>query len=166
MFIITGTVTLHQIVSWKSLPSPLGRFILSCTDVGLYTCRLPQVCGPTSNSCFGFGSAVQPRTLRGQHSPENAARERSRVRNLRQAFHSLQVRCTSADASSESWLRLLHLWGSSFFLSPHFIWCILGLLIKNWIKLFSHLLNNSFLCFRAEVIWHLLLCKYFVFNKN
>uniref|UniRef100_A0A8C7YDQ6 BHLH domain-containing protein n=1 Tax=Oryzias sinensis TaxID=183150 RepID=A0A8C7YDQ6_9TELE len=29
--------------------------------------------------------------LRGQHSPENAARERSRVRNLRQAFHSLQA---------------------------------------------------------------------------
>uniref|UniRef100_A0A672YD77 Transcription factor 23 n=2 Tax=Sphaeramia orbicularis TaxID=375764 RepID=A0A672YD77_9TELE len=31
------------------------------------------------------------RTLRNQHSPENAARERSRVRNLRQAFHSLQA---------------------------------------------------------------------------
>uniref|UniRef100_A0A671TUR1 Transcription factor 23 n=1 Tax=Sparus aurata TaxID=8175 RepID=A0A671TUR1_SPAAU len=31
------------------------------------------------------------RTLRGQNSPENAARERSRVRNLRQAFHSLQA---------------------------------------------------------------------------
>ncbi|KAI4801781.1 hypothetical protein KUCAC02_019652 [Chaenocephalus aceratus] len=29
--------------------------------------------------------------MRGQHSPENAARERSRVRNLRQAFHSLQA---------------------------------------------------------------------------
>ncbi|XP_024119805.1 transcription factor 23 [Oryzias melastigma] len=29
--------------------------------------------------------------LRVQHSPENAARERSRVRNLRQAFHSLQA---------------------------------------------------------------------------
>uniref|UniRef100_A0A671TUF4 Transcription factor 23 n=1 Tax=Sparus aurata TaxID=8175 RepID=A0A671TUF4_SPAAU len=27
----------------------------------------------------------------GQNSPENAARERSRVRNLRQAFHSLQA---------------------------------------------------------------------------
>ncbi|XP_047429949.1 transcription factor 24-like isoform X2 [Mugil cephalus] len=31
------------------------------------------------------------RALRSQHSPENAARERSRVRNLRQAFHSLQA---------------------------------------------------------------------------
>ncbi|KAM7395042.1 hypothetical protein PAMA_006678 [Pampus argenteus] len=31
------------------------------------------------------------RKLRSQHSPENAARERSRVRNLRQAFHSLQA---------------------------------------------------------------------------
>ncbi|KAM9339641.1 uncharacterized protein tcf23 [Symphorus nematophorus] len=49
------------------------------------------VCGSRSNSASGFGSAVQSRTLRGQHSPENAARERSRVRNLRQAFHSLQA---------------------------------------------------------------------------
>uniref|UniRef100_A0A8C6S2V9 Transcription factor 23 n=1 Tax=Neogobius melanostomus TaxID=47308 RepID=A0A8C6S2V9_9GOBI len=32
-----------------------------------------------------------PRAQRSQHSPENAARERSRVRNLRQAFHSLQA---------------------------------------------------------------------------
>ncbi|KAJ8009138.1 hypothetical protein DPEC_G00085780 [Dallia pectoralis] len=31
------------------------------------------------------------RTMKSQHSPENAARERSRVRNLRQAFHSLQA---------------------------------------------------------------------------
>ncbi|KAM9703407.1 transcription factor 24 isoform 2-T2 [Menidia menidia] len=31
------------------------------------------------------------RAWRNQHSPENAARERSRVRNLRQAFHSLQA---------------------------------------------------------------------------
>ncbi|XP_061668232.1 transcription factor 23-like isoform X2 [Syngnathoides biaculeatus] len=30
-------------------------------------------------------------TPRSHHSPENAARERSRVRNLRQAFHSLQA---------------------------------------------------------------------------
>ncbi|XP_020310905.1 transcription factor 23 [Oncorhynchus kisutch] len=29
--------------------------------------------------------------MKSQHSPENAARERSRVRNLRQAFHSLQA---------------------------------------------------------------------------
>ncbi|KAM6964935.1 transcription factor 24 [Aplochiton taeniatus] len=39
----------------------------------------------------GSGSVVQSRVLRSQHSPENAARERSRVRNLRQAFHSLQA---------------------------------------------------------------------------
>ncbi|CAG5950237.1 unnamed protein product [Menidia menidia] len=38
-----------------------------------------------------FGSVVQGRAWRNQHSPENAARERSRVRNLRQAFHSLQA---------------------------------------------------------------------------
>uniref|UniRef100_A0A3Q3H1M4 BHLH domain-containing protein n=1 Tax=Labrus bergylta TaxID=56723 RepID=A0A3Q3H1M4_9LABR len=44
-----------------------------------------------SNFGSGFRSAVSSRTLRSQHSPENAARERSRVRNLRQAFHSLQA---------------------------------------------------------------------------
>ncbi|XP_023148407.2 transcription factor 24-like [Amphiprion ocellaris] len=44
-----------------------------------------------SNSGSGCGSVVQTRALRSQHSPENAARERSRVRNLRQAFHSLQA---------------------------------------------------------------------------
>ncbi|KAM3861014.1 uncharacterized protein tcf23 [Diretmus argenteus] len=51
--------------------------------------------GPRSssgpNSGPGSGSTVQARMLRSQHSPENAARERSRVRNLRQAFHSLQA---------------------------------------------------------------------------
>lgn len=36
-------------------------------------------------------SVLQSRTHRSQNSPENAARERSRVRNLRQAFHSLQA---------------------------------------------------------------------------
>ncbi|XP_034756354.1 transcription factor 24-like [Etheostoma cragini] len=48
-------------------------------------------CGSRSNSGSGCESAVQSRSLRSQHSPENAARERSRVRNLRQAFHSLQA---------------------------------------------------------------------------
>uniref|UniRef100_A0A3P8XHM4 BHLH domain-containing protein n=1 Tax=Esox lucius TaxID=8010 RepID=A0A3P8XHM4_ESOLU len=38
------------------------------------------------------GGGVQPnRTMKPQPSPVNAARERSRVRNLRQAFHSLQA---------------------------------------------------------------------------
>ncbi|XP_029281269.1 transcription factor 24 [Cottoperca gobio] len=50
-----------------------------------------SVCGSRLNSGSGCESMVQTRTLRGQHSPENAARERSRVRNLRQAFHSLQA---------------------------------------------------------------------------
>ncbi|KAM8831480.1 uncharacterized protein tcf23 [Spinachia spinachia] len=44
-----------------------------------------------SRSASACESVVQCSTLRGQHSPENAARERSRVRNLRQAFHSLQA---------------------------------------------------------------------------
>ncbi|CAL9691742.1 unnamed protein product [Knipowitschia caucasica] len=38
-----------------------------------------------------LGSVPLPRVQRSQHSPENAARERSRVRNLRQAFHRLQA---------------------------------------------------------------------------
>ncbi|KAM7395043.1 hypothetical protein PAMA_006678 [Pampus argenteus] len=50
-----------------------------------------SVCGSGSNFGSGCGSVVQNRKLRSQHSPENAARERSRVRNLRQAFHSLQA---------------------------------------------------------------------------
>ncbi|XP_076016352.1 transcription factor 23 [Genypterus blacodes] len=49
------------------------------------------VCGPRSSSGPNSASSLQARALRGQHSPENAARERSRVRNLRQAFHSLQA---------------------------------------------------------------------------
>ncbi|XP_029486570.1 transcription factor 24-like [Oncorhynchus nerka] len=40
----------------------------------------------------GCVNGVQPsRAMKSHHSPENAARERSRVRNLRQAFHSLQA---------------------------------------------------------------------------
>ncbi|XP_047429948.1 transcription factor 24-like isoform X1 [Mugil cephalus] len=50
-----------------------------------------SVCGSRTNSDSDCGSVVQTRALRSQHSPENAARERSRVRNLRQAFHSLQA---------------------------------------------------------------------------
>lgn len=53
--------------------------------------QLQAACGSRSNPAPGSGSVVQGRLLRSQHSPENAARERSRVRNLRQAFHSLQV---------------------------------------------------------------------------
>ncbi|KAF7711140.1 transcription factor 23 isoform X1 [Silurus meridionalis] len=37
------------------------------------------------------GPGVQLRASKTQNSPENAARERSRVRNLRQAFQSLQA---------------------------------------------------------------------------
>ncbi|KAL7890728.1 hypothetical protein AOLI_G00002040 [Acnodon oligacanthus] len=37
------------------------------------------------------GPGQQTRSLKAQNSPENAARERSRVRNLRQAFQSLQA---------------------------------------------------------------------------
>uniref|UniRef100_A0A3Q3B4B0 Transcription factor 23-like n=1 Tax=Kryptolebias marmoratus TaxID=37003 RepID=A0A3Q3B4B0_KRYMA len=51
--------------------------------------QLQAACG--SRSKPASGSVVQGRLLRSQHSPENAARERSRVRNLRQAFHSLQA---------------------------------------------------------------------------
>ncbi|KAG9347572.1 hypothetical protein JZ751_005141 [Albula glossodonta] len=37
------------------------------------------------------GVGGQPRAMKSQLYPANAARERSRVRNLRQAFHSLQA---------------------------------------------------------------------------
>ncbi|XP_072218726.1 transcription factor 23-like [Leuresthes tenuis] len=55
---------------------------------------MQSVCGSRSVSAsvsLCSGSVVQARALRSQHSPENAARERSRVRSLRQAFHSLQA---------------------------------------------------------------------------
>ncbi|XP_077366283.1 transcription factor 24 [Festucalex cinctus] len=48
---------------------------------------LPSACGPRSNARDQTLSIDKRR----HHSPENAARERSRVRNLRQAFHSLQA---------------------------------------------------------------------------
>ncbi|CAL8314521.1 unnamed protein product [Arctogadus glacialis] len=47
--------------------------------------------GPGPGGPGPGGSGVAARGLRSHHSPENAARERSRVRNLRQAFHSLQA---------------------------------------------------------------------------
>ncbi|XP_022071922.1 transcription factor 23-like isoform X2 [Acanthochromis polyacanthus] len=47
--------------------------------------------GLRQNSRSSRESRKWNRALRSQHSPENAARERSRVRNLRQAFHSLQA---------------------------------------------------------------------------
>ncbi|KAK2856582.1 hypothetical protein Q5P01_005317 [Channa striata] len=50
-----------------------------------------SVCRSRPNSGSGCGSVLQPGTLRSKYSPENAARERSRIRNLRQAFHSLQA---------------------------------------------------------------------------
>ncbi|XP_061559585.1 transcription factor 24-like [Phycodurus eques] len=56
-------------------------------DPGL--CYLvPSARGPGSNTS---DPTLAIGTPRGHHSPENAARERSRVRNLRQAFHSLQA---------------------------------------------------------------------------
>lgn len=48
-------------------------------------------CESRSSSISGCGSVVQSRTLKNQQPPKNAARERGRVRNLRQAFHSLQA---------------------------------------------------------------------------
>ncbi|XP_061896796.1 transcription factor 23-like isoform X2 [Entelurus aequoreus] len=50
---------------------------------------VPSVYGPRPNSnCV---CEVPVSTAGAHNSPENAARERSRVRNLRQAFHSLQA---------------------------------------------------------------------------
>ncbi|XP_056150184.1 transcription factor 24-like [Lampris incognitus] len=58
--------------------------------------------GSGSQSHTGSGGPmVQGRVLRSQHSPENAARERSRVRNLRQAFHSLQAALPSVPPNTK-----------------------------------------------------------------
>ncbi|XP_036406149.1 transcription factor 24-like [Megalops cyprinoides] len=53
------------------------------------TSKQPACRDPKKWVRSGLGGQV--RLMRSQHSPENAARERSRVRNLRQAFHSLQA---------------------------------------------------------------------------
>ncbi|XP_028253558.1 transcription factor 24 [Parambassis ranga] len=53
--------------------------------------QVDSACASRSNLASRSGSVVQSRALSSQHSPENAARERSRVRSLRQAFHSLQA---------------------------------------------------------------------------
>uniref|UniRef100_A0A7N6FB09 BHLH domain-containing protein n=2 Tax=Anabas testudineus TaxID=64144 RepID=A0A7N6FB09_ANATE len=60
-----------------------------------------SACGSRLTSGSDFGSVVQSRALRSQHSPENAARERSRVRNLRQAFHSLQAALPSVPPNTK-----------------------------------------------------------------
>ncbi|XP_051908657.1 transcription factor 23-like [Hippocampus zosterae] len=51
------------------------------------SCLVPPACGPRSKARDQKLALGAPRS---HHSPENAARERSRVRSLRQAFHSLQ----------------------------------------------------------------------------
>ncbi|XP_058470233.1 transcription factor 23-like [Solea solea] len=48
-------------------------------------------CGSRTNPGTSCWSVVQSRTLRSQHSPQIAERERNRVQSLRQAFHSLQA---------------------------------------------------------------------------
>ncbi|XP_065150046.1 transcription factor 24 [Paramisgurnus dabryanus] len=45
--------------------------------------------------------AVPSKACKTQNSPENAARERSRVRNLRQAFHSLQAALPSVPPNTK-----------------------------------------------------------------
>uniref|UniRef100_A0A3P9LPJ4 BHLH domain-containing protein n=1 Tax=Oryzias latipes TaxID=8090 RepID=A0A3P9LPJ4_ORYLA len=71
----------------KLLPEP-SLCVSSAPDGPADVSRCLQVFSEQMESFCGSGLAS---VLRGQHSPENAARERSRVRNLRQAFHSLQA---------------------------------------------------------------------------
>ncbi|TWW68366.1 transcription factor 24-like [Takifugu flavidus] len=56
-------------------------------------------CQPGSDP--GSVPVVPSKTIRSQNSPENAARERSRVRNLRQAFLSLQAALPSVPADTK-----------------------------------------------------------------
>uniref|UniRef100_A0A8P4GER2 BHLH domain-containing protein n=2 Tax=Dicentrarchus labrax TaxID=13489 RepID=A0A8P4GER2_DICLA len=86
----------HQLVSSSTVQAQMQRPCAAASPASLHghrqsvrSSRQPRKWVQSVSGCGG--SAVQSRTLRGQHSPENAARERSRVRNLRQAFHSLQA---------------------------------------------------------------------------
>lgn len=58
-------------------------------------CRLLQQvqskCGSRTDSGSSCCPAIHSRMLKG-HSPQNAARERNRVRSLREAFYNLQVK--------------------------------------------------------------------------
>ncbi|KAM9840824.1 transcription factor 23 [Aulostomus maculatus] len=91
----------HQLVSSTTVELQSQQLSTSLNPASLHgrrqsirSNREPRnwpMCESRSSSGSACGSVVQTRTLRCQHSPENAARERSRVRNLRQAFHSLQA---------------------------------------------------------------------------
>ncbi|XP_034017600.1 transcription factor 24-like [Thalassophryne amazonica] len=72
-----------------SSPTPLLQHQHGTRSVWPAKKWVQPICGSRSSS--GSGSVIQSRTLRSQNCPENAARERSRVRNLRQAFHNLQA---------------------------------------------------------------------------
>lgn len=90
---------LMQTFAFKILTAKsISIFGIVCPKISLSKCVLCCMCSlffpSRSNSNCGCGSVVQFRAPRHQHSPQNAARERSRVRNLRQAFHSLQVEHT------------------------------------------------------------------------
>ncbi|XP_004566316.1 transcription factor 24 isoform X1 [Maylandia zebra] len=81
----------RQPLSSQSPASPHGHKLSVRSSRESKKWQVQSVCGSRSNPGSGCGSAVLNRALRAQHSPENAARERSRVRNLRQAFHTLQA---------------------------------------------------------------------------
>lgn len=79
---------MNEMIKMTIFRSVINSFYLNVCQ------QVDSVCASRSNLGSRSGSVVQSRALRSQHSPENAARERSRVRSLRQAFHSLQVRQT------------------------------------------------------------------------
>lgn len=69
--------------------SNLDTYICAFTSWFLSTCFIVHLFSNLFQPRSGPG--IQARASKVQNSPENAARERSRVRNLRQAFQSLQA---------------------------------------------------------------------------
>uniref|UniRef100_A0A3Q2YPQ5 Transcription factor 23-like n=1 Tax=Hippocampus comes TaxID=109280 RepID=A0A3Q2YPQ5_HIPCM len=65
----------------------LALFLIFFFKFFVCTFQVPSACRPRSKARAQKLTIGAPRS---HHSPENAARERSRVRSLRQAFHSLQ----------------------------------------------------------------------------
>uniref|UniRef100_A0A673X786 Transcription factor 23-like n=2 Tax=Salmo trutta TaxID=8032 RepID=A0A673X786_SALTR len=76
-------------MSFSHLLSPYKLSLIYHVNVMKHKCSCSSCVVQVRSGCV---TGVQPsRAMKSQHSPENAARERSRVRNLRQAFHSLQA---------------------------------------------------------------------------
>uniref|UniRef100_A0A8B9H6I2 Transcription factor 23 n=1 Tax=Astyanax mexicanus TaxID=7994 RepID=A0A8B9H6I2_ASTMX len=90
LLIIFCTVNVATYCTFHSVLFTMHKITATCAP---YSSILSCYCAPPVPLSHQTRptAAVQSRSQKVQNSPENAARERSRVRNLRQAFQSLQA---------------------------------------------------------------------------